>query len=114
MAELMTTGTWIVHPAKEDAFKEAWLTFALWASSMPGAGTLQLGRDTADAQRFVSTGVWMDEASVRTWKSLPEFRERMARLLQYVDDFTPREIEIVATAVQGSSHDRAHVIGGVQ
>ena len=35
---------------------------------------------------------------VRAWKSNPEFRERMAQVLQYVDEFVPSELDVVATA----------------
>jgi len=44
MAEMTTTGTWLVDERKQTAFLEAWVAFAGWASSMDGAGTLRLGR----------------------------------------------------------------------
>src|SRR6516162_6052807 len=102
MAELVTTGTWMVDPAREEAFIEAWMAFAEWASSMPGAGTLRLGRDTADAQRFVSFGAWESAGVAHTWKRSPEFRERMARVLQHVREFHPAELDEIATCVGGS------------
>jgi heme-degrading monooxygenase HmoA len=102
MAELVTTGIWKVIPTKEVAFIEAWTAFAEWASSMPGAGTLRLGRDTGDVMRFVSYGAWDNVDAVRTWKSAPEFRERIAQVLQYVDDFHPSELDVIATCADGS------------
>ena len=102
MAELMTTGIWTVSPTKEAVFIEAWTSFAEWASSMPGAGALRLGRDTGDARRFVSYGAWENVDAVRAWKSAPEFRERIAQVLQYVDDFQPSELDVVATCATGS------------
>jgi heme-degrading monooxygenase HmoA len=102
MAELVTTGIWMVGPTKEVAFIEAWMAFAEWASSMPGAGALRLGRDTGDVRRFVSYGTWDNVDAVRAWKSAPEFRERIAQVLQYVDDFHPSELEVVATCADGS------------
>jgi heme-degrading monooxygenase HmoA len=103
MTELVTTGTWRVNPTKEAAFVQAWAAFAEWASSMPGAVTLRLGRDVGAPLRFVSYGAWQDTDSVRAWKSAPQFRERIARVLQYVDDFQPAELDVVATAADGSS-----------
>jgi heme-degrading monooxygenase HmoA len=103
MAELVTTGTWRVNPTKEADFVRAWGAFAEWASSMPGAATLRLGRDVGDPLRFVSYAAWEDADSVRAWKSARLFRERLARVLQYVDDFQPAELDVVATAVDGSS-----------
>jgi len=103
MAELITTGAWTVDAAKEQAFVEAWAEFAAWASSMPGAGTLRLGRDSGDRRRFVSMAPWATADAVRAWKSGPEFKERMAQVLQHVDEFHPAEIDVVATAEHGAS-----------
>lgn len=103
MAELVTTGVWMVTSDKEAAFVEAWAGFAAWASAHPGAGQLRLGRDTGESQRFVSYGAWEGTDAVRAWKSSPEFRERMAQVLQYVDDFRPTELDVVAVAISGTS-----------
>lgn len=103
MSELVTTGTWIVDIAKEAAFVEAWTAFAEWASSMPGAGELRLGRDSGDRRRFVSYGAWNTEQAVRAWKSVPEFRERIAQVVQHVDEFHPSELDVVVIAGSGST-----------
>jgi heme-degrading monooxygenase HmoA len=103
MAELVTTGTWMVSPAREEAFVEAWAAFAAWATTMPGAGELWLGRDTEGSRRFVSFGIWASADAAHAWKSAPEFRERMAQVLQHVDDFHRAELDEVATAADGSS-----------
>jgi heme-degrading monooxygenase HmoA len=102
MAELITTGVWTVNATKEQAFVEAWAEFAAWASSMPGAGTLRLGRDSGDPRRFVSMAPWASTDAVRAWKSSPEFKERMAQVLQHVDEFHPAELDVVATAESGA------------
>lgn len=102
MTEMITTGTWIVDEAKHDAFVEAWSAFAAWASSMEGAGTLRLGRDGPGSNRFVSFGPWASAEQVHAWKSSPEFRERMARVLQHVDEFVPIELDVVAAAAAGT------------
>jgi heme-degrading monooxygenase HmoA len=96
-----TTGSWKPNPESEEAFVEAWSQFAVWASSMPGAGTLRLVRDLQEPGRYVSYGAWEDIDHVRAWKSSPEFRERMARVLQHVDEFQPTELALVATAQGG-------------
>ena len=57
-APVYTSGTWTPNPGSEDAFVTAWQRFAAWASGMPGAGRLQLVRDLAAPQRFVSFGRW--------------------------------------------------------
>jgi heme-degrading monooxygenase HmoA len=101
MTELYTQGVWKPSRGKEEAFVEAWATFARWASGMPGAGTLRLVRDVRNWDRFVSLGTWDNADAVRAWKSDPDFRERIARVLQHVDEFEPTELSLVATAEAG-------------
>ena len=97
MSEIYTTGTWKPKPGEEDAFVEAWTAFAGWAGEQPGAGTLRLARDAADPGQFVSFGRWDSFDAAHAWKASPEFRERMSRVQQHVDQFTPAELEIVAS-----------------
>ena len=103
MAELITTGTWRPKAGAEDAFVAAWREFAGWASSMPGAGTLRLARDTSDPERFISFGVWESAEAAHDWKASPEFRERMARVQAHVAQFEPSELDLVATADAGAT-----------
>jgi len=103
MAEMITTGVWVVGEAKQAAFAEAWAAFAAWASSTEGAGPLRLGRDGGDRTRFVSFGPWDSAAQVRAWKSGPEFRDRIAEVLQHADEFHPSELDVIATATDGTS-----------
>ena len=35
-------------------------------------------------------------SAVRNWRALPGYQERVARLREVVDDFTPRTLEVVA------------------
>ncbi len=103
MSEVYTTGSWKPHPGSEEAFVDAWKTFAGWASSWPGAGTLRLVRDLHDPGRFVSFGAWDEIDQVKAWKGSPEFKERMGQVLQHVEDFQPTELELVASAEGGST-----------
>jgi heme-degrading monooxygenase HmoA len=102
MAELVTTGIWTANPTKDVELIEAWTAFAAWASAMPGTGPLRLGRDTGNALRYVSFGAWDSVEAVRAWKNQLEFRERTAHVLQYVDDFRPAELDVVAGRENGS------------
>jgi len=103
MSEMITTGTWVVDEAKHAAFVDAWSTFAAWASSMDGSGTLRLGRDGRDPDRFVSFAPWGSADQVDAWKTSPEFRERMAQVLQHVNEFLPSELDVVAAATAGTT-----------
>jgi heme-degrading monooxygenase HmoA len=102
MTELTTTGTWMVDETKEGAFVEAWAEFARWASSLPGATTLRLGRDGDNPRRFVSFAAWSTPESVKAWKTSPDFNERIAQVLQHVDDFHNEELAVVAVATAGT------------
>ena len=99
MSTVYTSGTWQPSPGSEDAFVAAWQQFATWASSRPGAGKLRLVRDLHQPERFMSFGDWESIEQVREWKSSPEFRERMARVLQHVDEFQPAELTLIASAM---------------
>ena len=103
MSNNYTTGTWTPHPGKEEEFVWAWLEFASSASSVPGAGLLSLTRDIRDRERFLSFGGWDSLEQVRGWRGSPEFRERMALVLQHVTEFQPSELTLVATADGGAA-----------
>ena len=102
MTDIYTTGTWAPYPGRDDDFIQAWVEFASWASAVPGAGLLSLTRDVRDPGRFVSFGGWESLEQVHDWKGSPEFRERMAQVLQHVAEFQPSELELVATAHAGA------------
>src|SRR5262249_47410225 len=103
MSSVVTSGTWKPTPGREQAFVEEWVRFADWASVQPGAGRLQLARDLHEDGRYVSFGDWASEEAVRSWKSSPEFKERMAQVLQHVGEFRPVELGLVATAESSSN-----------
>ncbi len=104
MSTIYTSGAWKPNPGSEKAFVAAWEQFAAWASSMPGAGRLQLVRDIREPERFVSLGDWESIEQVRDWKSSPDFREKMARVLQHVDEFHPAELTLVASVERGTAN----------
>jgi heme-degrading monooxygenase HmoA len=103
MAEMVTTGVWIVSEPNQAAFLEAWGDFAGWASAMDGAAMLRLGRDTGQRNRFVSFGPWDSPEHVHAWKASGEFRQRMASVMQHVDEFHPAELDVVASASRGKA-----------
>jgi heme-degrading monooxygenase HmoA len=114
MPVIYTTGSWKPNPGKEDAFVEAWAEFAAWASGKPGAGRLQLARDVRDSERFVSFGKWDAIDDVRAWKSDPEFRERIARVVQHVAEFEPTELAVIATAEAGDASTDPGAAAGIE
>jgi heme-degrading monooxygenase HmoA len=102
MYEIFTNGRFEVEPGKEEAFVEAWTEFAAWASNAPGAGTLRLARDTRNPGRFVSFGQWEDAEAVQAWKSSPEFKERIARVVKQASEFEPTEHLTLAKVTSGT------------
>ena len=103
MSELITTGIWTVKPGEHGAFEQAWTDFATWASTQPGATTLRLGHNTADAERYVSFAPWTDPDSVRAWKSQPGFQQRMGQVRRHVVAFEPLELDVVASIASPAS-----------
>ncbi len=99
MAETYTNGLWLVKPGEEDEFVAAWREFASWGHTWPGCGTLRLTRDHYEPSRFVSFGPWESFEAQQAWKDSPEFKERIARVKQHTEDFTPSVFEHV-TAVE--------------
>lgn len=101
MTEVYTTGTWRPKPGHEDLFVAAWTEFARWASEHEGSGMLRLTRDLADPGRYVSFGPWVTIEHVRAWKGSDQFRERIGRVREHVDEFTPDELETLARVEEG-------------
>jgi heme-degrading monooxygenase HmoA len=94
-----TTGSWRPFPGKEDDFVREWRAFAGWAAGLEGcAGPASLGRDLRDEGRFVSFVEWDSLDAIRGWKTHPEFKERMSRVQEFVDEFAPTELEVVERA----------------
>lgn len=96
MADVYTTGSWRPFEGREAEFLEQWKEFMDWATSLPGAGTAVLARDLRDPGRFVSFAAWRDVEAVGAWKTSPEFKPRMARVQEHVDEFAPTELAVVA------------------
>jgi hypothetical protein len=55
----------------------------------------------------VSFAPWSDADTARAWKQTPQFRERIAQVLQYAQDFQPTELSAVAVveAAVGAATD---------
>ena len=102
MYEIFTYGRFEVAPENEQAFVEAWMEFASWASERAGARSIRLFRDVRDPGRFVSLGEWDDADAVRGFKSSAEFKERLGRLVQLAADFEPTDLVTRAKVTDGS------------
>ena len=103
MGDIYTSGSWKPNPGSEEAFVEAWAQFAAWGSSISGAGTLRLARDLEDPERFLSFGDWESVEAATAWKNMPDFREKIARVLQHCAEFDSANYAVVAKAEGGSA-----------
>ena len=97
MTETYTSGAWVVKDGEEDAFVRAWEEFVTWASEQPGSQTFRLVRDLDQPSHYTSFAPWDTFEAQNTWKSLPEFRERIGRVRAHCEDFTPTTHELVTT-----------------
>jgi heme-degrading monooxygenase HmoA len=100
--EIFTSGRFEVEPGNEEAFIDAWSEFAAWASRRPGAQTLRLFRDVRNTGRFISIGQWDNAEAVQAWKSSPEFKERIARVVKQATEFEPTELVTLAKVSGGN------------
>jgi heme-degrading monooxygenase HmoA len=98
MAKTYTHGTWLVKAGEEDEFVAAWRDFVSWARTWPGSPTFQLVRDHYEPNRFMSFGPWESFEAQQAWKDSPEFKERIGRVKQHTEEFTPSVFDHV-TAV---------------
>jgi heme-degrading monooxygenase HmoA len=103
MYEIFTYGRFEIAPENRDAFVETWTEFASWASARPGAGTIRLFRDVRNPGRFISLGQWDSAEVVQDWKSSPEFKERLGRLVKLAEEFEPTEHVTLMSVADGSA-----------
>jgi heme-degrading monooxygenase HmoA len=107
MYEIFTTGRFEVDPENEPAFVDAWSEFASWASQRPGAQTLRLTRDVRNPGRFISFGQWDDADAIRDWKSSPEFKERIGRVVKQAKEFEPTELVTLVKVTGGTVEEHS-------
>ena len=60
-------------------------------------------RDVRNAGRLVTVGKWDDAEAVRAFKSTPEFKEQLGRVVKLAKDFEPTELVTLVKAVDGTS-----------
>ena len=102
MYEIFTNGRFEVEPENEQAFVKAWSELAAWISQRPGSRGVRLVRDLRNAGRFVSNGKWDDADAVRAFKSSPEFKERLGRVVRHAREFEPTEHVTLVKATAGT------------
>jgi heme-degrading monooxygenase HmoA len=96
MERLYTHTTWQVKTGQEDEFVRRWREWADWSHQQGLNAAAALLRDLEHTQTFISFGPWENMAAVRSWRSLPGYQERVARLSEVVDGFEPRTLEELA------------------
>jgi heme-degrading monooxygenase HmoA len=96
MAEIYTSGVWVVKPGEEDDFVTAWKEFVALGAEMRGSGTFRLLRDTEQPGRFMSFAPWESFDAVQAWTQHPEFAERMGRASTHCADFKSTTYELIA------------------
>jgi heme-degrading monooxygenase HmoA len=96
MAEIYTSGVWVVKPGEEDDFVTAWKELVALGAEMPGSGTFRLLRDTEQPGRFLSFAPWESFDAQQAWRQHPEFAERIGRATAHCDDFQSTTYELAA------------------
>jgi heme-degrading monooxygenase HmoA len=103
-SEAYSSGAWTAKQGEDDAFVEAWTEFARWLITMPGAGTARLTRNLSEPRRYLSFAPWETAEAMHTWKSNPEFGQRLAAVRELIAELTPSEFELVAEVEGGLRH----------
>lgn len=99
VAEVYTSGDWLVKEGREAEFVAAWRDLADWtAGSVPGAGWARLLRDRDEPRHFLSFGPWESLEAVAAWRSSEGFARRIGGIRDLVDDLRPRTLEVAAQA----------------
>jgi heme-degrading monooxygenase HmoA len=90
-----THTTWQVKLGREDEFVERWREWAEWSHQQGLDAPALLLRDLDTPQTFVSFGPWESVTAVRSWRARPGYQERVARMLEVLEHFEPRTLEVV-------------------
>lgn len=101
MGGVYMSGVWEPNPGEEEQFIEAWKEFARWSSTLQGAGRFRLMRDQRQEGRFVSIVPWESMEALNAWKASPDFKPHMGPVQRHLAEFSPTELEVVATAEDG-------------
>lgn len=96
MAEPYTHTTWRVKAGMEEEFVERWSEWARWSHRQGLEARAMLLRDLESPGVFISFGPWQSLEAVKSWRVLPGYQERVARLQEAVEGFEPRTLEAVA------------------
>ncbi len=96
MADVWSSGTWIVKPGRGDEFAAAWLEFAEWTRSTHGATRAWLLRDRERPERFLSVGPWPSEAAIDAWRTDPGFGQRIGDIRELLDEVATSTLDPVA------------------
>lgn len=96
MAEIYTSGRWVVRPGEEDQFVAAWKEFVATGAAMPGSGTFRLVRDVERANHFMSFADWESFEAQQAWRDSPDFEQTYERARAHCDEFQSFTYEFVA------------------
>ena len=97
MSQPYTFGVWIVKPGREDDFVAGWRELAEWTdANAPGAGIGRLLQDEDQPTRFISIGPWDDKDALAASRSQLGFQERVAKLREMLETYTPASLELRA------------------
>ncbi len=92
-----TYGVWIVKPGREKDFVAGWRELAEWTTAnSPGAGIGRLFQDENQPHRFISLGAWDDKDAIAAWRSQLGYQERVGKLRETLETFTPATLELRA------------------
>lgn len=102
--DLYTHHVWVVRSGREEEFVARWRDLAEWtAANVAGAGTARLLQDMDQPGRFISVAPWENSEALASWRSLLGYQERLGRLRELLETFTPSTLALRARVKPGDA-----------
>jgi heme-degrading monooxygenase HmoA len=86
---------WVVKPGHEADFVRAWSELADFTARHMAERKepTKLLRDRDQPNRFITMAPWDSAATLRAWRAGPEFRERVAAMHSFLEEFSPMTLD---------------------
>ncbi len=101
---IYTSADWRVKPGHEQEFIDTWREMAEWTESeYDQQGWAKLLEDRDNRSHFINVAEWPDDQTVQGWRATDEYKQRLAKLRDLLNDLTIRTFDLAADVKQRSA-----------